>query len=129
MAKVIGKADCIEFRKKMTALAKEMGYEVDVGKIRYTDSTMRCRVELRTEDAAAEIIVPLSFGDVSESIGRTFAHRTRTYTVIRIEPNRPKFPVLARRDPDGKMFKFPQTVLGKLKPAAVPTNVVKLPRR
>jgi hypothetical protein len=51
----------------------------------------------------------------TDIVGRTFRSRTRTYEVTGIETRRPKYPVTAKRLPDGKPFKFPtSTVLAGL---------------
>lgn len=40
-------------------------------------------------------------------IGKTFTAGKRDYKVLELKPNRPSYPVVASRVPDGRRFKFP----------------------
>ena len=46
------------------------------------------------------------FGLLTTDFGRTFKHRSSTFTVIGIKPRSPKYPVLAQNT-RGKVYKFP----------------------
>lgn len=42
---------------------------------------------------------------------KEFTFRGRRYKVVDFVPSRPRFPVVAARQPDGKRFKFPMSVV------------------
>lgn len=60
------------------------------------------------------------FGLPRDAVGSAFRHGKRTYRIVSLTPNAPKYPVIAQREPDGKTFKFPveAVILGLPKPTS-----------
>lgn len=67
--------------------------------------------DLDEESGDAGGVVGRSWNGIA--IGKVFASRSRQFRVVEFRPNRPVYPVVAARIPDGKRFKFrASTVLG-----------------
>lgn len=58
-----------------------------------------------TQDANTFEIRAFMVGLKAEDFNRVVTLRGRQYQIVEILPNRPKFPVLVKRLPDGKRFK------------------------
>jgi len=84
--------------------------------LRFEFSELDASGKAQTEDAENFRLFAPRFGLKPEDLGRKFAFRGQQYEVIGLRPSAEKYPVLAKRLTDGKVFKFPATQIGGRNP-------------
>jgi len=87
----------------------------------YTSNTFSIKVEgvlsaeAKTEEAISQSNQYARMLGLPENIvGKKFNTQGHEFTVERIDIGKPKFPIIAKRINDGKMFKFTTDVVSKL---------------
>lgn len=94
-----------ELMTRFSAEAKELGLNIDLGRITYNEDELRCKLTVTLADKKpAEVQFSPS---VSQPIvGQTFMFRRKQYTITQFAWNSPKYPVIAK-NANGKEYKFP----------------------
>jgi len=103
----------VEIDKTLNELGKKLGIKLSIRNIRFDDLTFRTTLEANIPNNAKLFVNPdLNVkaggggGGVLPTIGLKFFAGSRQYEIIEYKLNRPKFPIIAKRLPDGKRFKF-----------------------
>jgi len=112
------------------ALAEQMGCEIKVGSATFDRSGANCTFKVECavigQDGVAETreiadfrgLAPM-YGLKPDDLGRTFTNAGEQYRICGIKAKSRKYPILAERERDGKVFKFPaDTVKLKLEAAS-----------
>jgi len=99
---------------------KELGVDVQVGSARFSSSsaTFKVEVSIVAADGTVETKTVSDFkrcaqlwGLQPDDFGRTFRSRGIAYEICGGKPGSYKYPILGKRVPDGKVFKFPADVV------------------
>lgn len=101
-----------------TTLAAKYGMTIGGQSASYNSDGAKLKIEFKGKDSSknewekyAEMI-----GLKPEHLGMTFQSNGHTFKICGIMPSRPKFPVIAERQPDGMKFKFTvESLLHRLK--------------
>ncbi len=112
------KALVAEMNAAVTAIATSHGLKINIGggtygeleanlkvKVQVLDTAGHAEQAKRTFDAYAAML-----GLRADDLGRTFIFKGSLFKVTGLNPNAPKFCVLARRA-DGKEYRFPASVI------------------
>lgn len=107
-------------RDLMQAKLNEIpGFKITMGNARFDSATVAFKVDVleigsssaaNAFDARAEADFQRwaeMFSLAPTDLGRKFASGGASYKIIGLAPKSHLFPVLAKREPDGKIFKFP----------------------
>lgn len=130
---VLTKQQVLAFRGKLQDLLDEFGpafgFQAKVGSCRYGDiATFKLEIapimpngEAVKKEEADFARFAAGFG-LEGQLGKTFKSRGKTFKVSGLKPGNRRYPVLATRQSDGKVFKFPaesiKNLLGLTKPVA-----------
>jgi hypothetical protein len=99
--------------------AKIEGFSVKVGNATFGETSAVFKVGVATigdngvvQDRKSENFKQLAglYGLKLEDLGKSFDWGHKSYTIIGLNPKSRRFPILAKRNDDGKVFKFPETV-------------------
>lgn len=95
-----------ELEAAAKTIAAKYGLEVAVGGGTYSPTMLRKPVEFTTSAAKSrQVEVASSILGLSPGIiGKTFRHKTKTFTVVALDPSKPKYCV-SLKDQNGKGFK------------------------
>jgi hypothetical protein len=98
----------------LVAVAEKYGVILRCGNGSFADTTAHLKLEVAIGapgESPALVkareswrILCVAYGLKAEWLGRTFARTGDRFTVVGLEPKRQKFPVLCRREGDGKMI-------------------------
>lgn len=98
----------------VSLVEEELGVEVVVGSIKYTDNEATITVKARTISEGGESYDPMKadflawcslFGFSQDDLGKTFTSNGKTFTISGMKPNNRRYPIIAT-DSDGKAYKF-----------------------
>jgi hypothetical protein len=109
--------------KALNEVGTELGIGFVLGNISFTTTNFRVRLEANlvgsvgagstspeeAEEKAGAAVFSLfcgRYGLKVDDLGRAFTFRAHQYKITGISNNKPKYPILATRLPDGKRFKF-----------------------
>lgn len=89
-------------------LAKQLNCEVRLGNIRFDSAEARIMVILvDKEEQASQFADYARIYELKASdFGKTFNSLGREFRIERIEPNKRKYPIIAKGCSDGKLYKF-----------------------
>ena len=99
------------------SVAKSYGLVVEGGELSDIDLRNSFSIDFRvgiplsdgklysSDKALFEALAP-QFGLMPSDYQKTFFYRSDVYKIVAINPNRPKYPIIANRVADGKTFKF-----------------------
>lgn len=100
-----------ELLNRFGAEAEKLGLRIDLGRFTYESTEFRCKLTVSIADAdATEEVVSTPKGSIPE-IGQKFRSQGKEFVVTGFNWNRPKYPISATRQPDGKRFKFELSVV------------------
>jgi hypothetical protein len=109
-------------QKHMDEFAKEVGMQVTVAHITYSDMSFTAKVEVVKAETKAEAEKALfieaskvfSFdGMTPEHYGKTFVMNNNTYKLVGLHPKRAKYPLVVEKD--GQRYKMPLSKVVKKK--------------
>lgn len=98
----------LEVDEAIQVIAKRHGLSCSSGRARFDSTQFSVQVEFKTAMALQQESEALNLP--LDVIGRIFELHGVSYKIIRLEPSRPKFPIVAERMTDGKKFKFQRGV-------------------
>lgn len=96
-------------------VAEKHGVTIKAGGGRFTAETFDLKLNIvakatdgsvQTKEALAWNKLAAAYGFKAEDLGRKFYTNGETYVVTGLKPNAKKFPVLARKQSNGVMYKF-----------------------
>lgn len=97
-----------ELEAAAITIAAKHGFTIGNQSASYNSDGAKLKIEFKGKDSEkndweryAEMI-----GMRKDDLGKTFVQNGHTFKICGIMPSRPKFPVIAERQPDGKKFKF-----------------------
>lgn len=102
-----------EITEALKPLAEKHGISFDMGSISFSSDSFSVSLKGKTLDESGVPVVDTTtftrycslFGLKPEDLGRKFVSRGHTFEITGLNPNRPRYPISARRS-DGKLFKF-----------------------
>lgn len=125
----IGRPECkriralIEQQSDLREYLAEFGLKLEVGNMKFSgnDVKVQLTVSLENYDAAREDFAQYChlFGLDPEHYGAEFTSNGVKFRLTGLSLNRPKYPITATRVRDGRGFKFGESVVSKVKTAAV----------
>lgn len=99
-----------------TALAPQ-GYNVEIKGGKFSDDSFDPKVVIVKQgvNLGTQNFMRFAhlYGLKPQDHGREFVSNGVRYRLTGLAPNRPRFPILGERVPDGKKFKFPREVVQK----------------
>ena len=110
--------------KALEPIVKKYGLSsIKAGNASYSSNSFTIKVEgvldgnaKSEQDAKMSNYYAGMLGLPKDIVGKRFIQQGTEFEVVLIDPKKPKFPVIAKRSFDGKMFKFPAAVVAvKLK--------------
>ena len=103
-----------EVREALQKIADRHGLTLTPKRASFDATMYSHKIEFKTADGIAESneFAADSFSLSKDLIGKTITHKGTRYQIVRFEPSRPKFCIVAKRLPDGREFGFP-AVLAK----------------
>jgi len=107
-----------EMNAALVELAKGRGVTVKVGSARYTDDDVTFKVTVALDgfdrDKHDFENCCFVFGLKKSDHGRMFNYAGFDYTLQKLKPRSPKFPIVARKNADGKIYKLPERSIESL---------------
>lgn len=117
----------------LAELATETGLHITVGNASFTPSNATFKLEIATTDATGEVqtkettafkSLARSYGLEPDDLGKHIRHNGTEYEIQGLAPKSWRFPILARRIRDGKVFKLPaEAVSRQLHPDKSPGRI------
>lgn len=112
----------VDIDAAVESVAKKYGLSsIKTGNASYSPNTFSIKLEgVLDGNAKAEENASLSnqyarmLGLPDNIVGKKFSSQGHDFIVERIDPNKPKFPIIGKRVSDGKMFKFTTDVAARL---------------
>jgi len=109
--------------KALKSVGEKYGINFDVGRMVYSDDTIKVNVEGATTSGPGSTVIEKDFlkscrmyGFQPTDLGRTFRTHNGVYCIKGIKTRNRKYPLIAERVLDGKSFKFaPDSVINLLK--------------
>jgi len=106
-----------EIDNALKPLAEKHGISFNLGSISFSSDSFSVSLKGKTLDESGTPVVDAAtftrycgmYGLKPEDLGRKFMSRGHVYEITGVAPNRPKYPINAKRS-DGKQFKFASTI-------------------
>lgn len=104
-----------EIEESLTTIAEKYGISITAPGGTYEDMTATLKLKLLIKDSSGEPILPerydflqyaQEYGLQPSDLDREFVYNGYRWTVVGLKTGRPKFPILARKKIDGRMFKL-----------------------
>lgn len=109
----------VEIEKALAPVAKKFGLVVQMRGGKYDATGYYPKVELKEGDAGRKNFEAhaASFDLLPSDFGKEFQHKGEPFTVADVKLGSDKFPILAKRVSDGKIYGFPsETIARRLHP-------------
>lgn len=107
-----------EMQIALNNVANKHGMVVKLGNGTFTSNQFWLKVTFQDDDEGSGSFEETNFkqyasmfGLKPSDFGRTFTYNGKRYKVVGIKPQARRFPIVAERQPDGRRFKFPSTVI------------------
>src|SRR5215467_9132774 len=101
-----------EAEAALQAVAQRHGLRLTVNTARFSPATLKLNFQLATAEGEQQQAAEMSaMTDGRVQIGQRFLFRSRYYEVVDFRANAHRYPIIAKRVPDGKRFKFPLTAV------------------
>lgn len=124
MIKTINKDVCQLIRREMEAalkpVAEQFGVQIKYLGGRFNDSNFETRFEVAVKDSDGRAVTRMAlhfkqcavlYGFAPEDLGRKFRHAGVPFEIIGLNPDAPKYPIIAKRVRDGKQYRFTPDVV------------------
>ena len=115
--KMIGRSGAklmrVEMREALNKIGEKYGMAFEIGRITFTDNSIKASVEAVLTSAPGESKMVVDFREncykhnlKPSDLGRTFTNtRLERFTIVGLKPRNRKYPIIGQRS-DGKQFKF-----------------------
>jgi hypothetical protein len=117
-------------QEALAGLASQLGVQIEVGSASFTHAYVKFQVifsvigpqgQVLTPEAEAFLQAAPIYGFSREDLGREVQVGGQLYRIAGLLPRSRRFPVLAERRPDGKMFKLPLESVRRALKAGAPS--------
>ena len=110
-----------EMEEELELLMDHLGLKVDIGNAKYSDNDVRftVTVSLADFDKDRETFMTYAelFGLEKSDYGAVFQSGHQSYKLIGINPNAPKYPLVAKSLKDGREYRFTRYKIAAIKAA------------
>ncbi len=118
----IDRHQCVEIRKAINdavaPLAERLGVSIHAGNGTYDDFECSFKIVIAVEGDGAERMRFEQYCGMfylpADAYGQTFKAGGRTFTLVGLKPNRPKYPICGSDPTNGKQYKFQEKVISHL---------------